>query len=117
MNAVKCNYELKSKKSLIRSMHQQIALFTKSVIFVVTSFILAALIYSSAARIVVFVQGDSDSPIDCREANFFSETCCWWNDFGNYISYVCQICYDRDGDFGNGYEDCNPPVKTDPRDT
>jgi hypothetical protein len=95
-------------------MHQQIALITKFVIFVVTSFILSALIYSSTARFVVFAQ-ESSSPIDCKEANFFTETCCWWNDFGNYVSYVCQICYDMDGDFRNGYEDCDPPVKTDPR--
>lgn len=92
-------------------------MFTKSVIFVVTSFILAALIYSSAARIVVVVQGDPASPIDCKEANFFFETCCWFEDFGDYISYVCQTCYDTDGYGSNGYEDCGPLVKTDTRDT
>jgi len=104
-----------SKKSLIRSMCQQITLLTKPVIYVVTSCILAALIYSSTATFVVFAQ-ETSSPIDCKEANFFFETCCWWNDFGDYVSYVCQVCWDKDGDFRNGYEDCDPPVKTDPRD-
>jgi hypothetical protein len=110
-------YNKESKaKNLNKFYNQQITLFTKSVIFVVTSIILTALIYSSAAGFVVFAQNDPVSPIDCKEANFFSETCCWWNDFGDYVSYVCQICYDTDGDSTNGYEDCNPPVKTDPRD-
>jgi hypothetical protein len=96
-------------------MHQQITLLNKPVIYMVTSCIFAALIYSSTAIFVVFAQ-ESSSTIDCKEANFFFETCHWWNDFGDYVSYVCQVCWDKDGDFRNGYEDCDPPVKTDPRD-
>jgi hypothetical protein len=86
---------------------------TKHVLFVVTSFILAALIYSSSPTFVVFVQGKPvwGAHIDCTNADFFSETCCWAEDFGTYIAYVCQTCYDRDGYGSTGYEDCGPLEK------
>jgi hypothetical protein len=83
---------------------------TKHVLFVVTSFILAALIYSSSPTFDVFVQGKPvvGTLIDCTDADFFSETCCWWEDFGTYIAKVCQTCY---ADGYGGYGDCDPIEK------
>jgi hypothetical protein len=83
-------------------------LFTKPVIFVVTSFVLSALIYSSSPTFLPHVQGKpiAGGHIEC-DSDFFSVTCCWWEDFGDYIAYVCQSC-DEDG------SNCGPIVKTDP---
>jgi hypothetical protein len=83
---------------------------TKHVLFVVTSFVLAGLIYGSSSTFDVFVQGKPvvGTHIDCTDADFFSETCCWWEDFGTYIAHVCQTCY---ADGYGGYEDCDPIEK------
>jgi hypothetical protein len=83
------------------------------VIILTTSFLLATLIYGSYPSLDVFVQGKPvwGTHIDCKEANFFYETCCWWEDFGTYIAYACQTCYDSDGYGSTGYEDCKPLVK------
>jgi hypothetical protein len=108
-------FEDNNKKSLITSIRYQritMMLATKHGI-AVASFILATLIYSSSPTFLPHVEGKPvwGANIDCKEANFFYETCCWAEDFGTYIAYVCQTCYDKDGYGSNGYEDCGPLVK------
>jgi hypothetical protein len=71
----------------------------------VISVLVVALIYSSFFG---SAQGKpvSGTEIDCVLADFLIETCCWWEDKGDYSGYVCQTCVDRDG--YPGYEDCGP---------
>ena len=65
---------------------------------------------SSTSTYNLVVQGKpiAGGHIEC-DRDFFEVTCCWWEDFGDYLSYVCQAC-DDDG------ENCGPIVNTDPRD-
>jgi hypothetical protein len=70
------------------------------------------LVYSTYSS-NVFVQGKPvvGAYIDCNIEDKFLELvkCCWNEDFGDYMSYVCQTCTE-DG------TNCGPIVKTDTRD-
>jgi hypothetical protein len=106
-------------KFLTSYMLAQITLLAKSVIYVAFSILVVALIYGSSPTFVVVVEGKPTSyDYDCREANFFYETCCWFDDEykPGLIVYVCQTCYDTDGYGSNGYEDCGSLSEGDPRD-
>jgi len=75
----------------------------------IITFILVILVGGSTSTYNLVVQGKpiAGGHIEC-DRDFFGVTCCWWEDFGDYISYVCQTC-DEDG------SGCGPIVKTDPR--
>jgi hypothetical protein len=80
----------------------------KSLIFVVISAILAALVYNSSSTSNVFVQGKPvyGAYIDCDLGEIYGTiTCCWEEQFPEYQTRVCQTCHE-DG------TNCGPIVKT-----
>jgi hypothetical protein len=83
-------------------------LFPKPLIFVVISFLVIAIIYSSFSE---FAQGRPIWGTHHCNSNFLEEKCCWMDvpDVGP-VSLICQTCYDKDG--YDGYEDCDPYVVT-----
>ena len=84
-------------------------MYKKHLFFMIITFILVILVGGSTSTYNLVVQGKpiAGGHIEC-DRDFFGVTCCWWEDFGDYISYVCQTC-DEDG------SGCGPIVKTDPR--
>jgi hypothetical protein len=80
----------------------------KSLIFVVISAILAALVYNPSSISNVFVQGKPvyGAYIDCDLGEIYGTiTCCWEEQFPDYQARVCQTCHE-DG------TNCGPIVKT-----
>ena len=100
-----------SEESLITSTNEHILLY-KSADFIAILTLVVMLLYSTYSS-NTFVQGKPSigTHIECDIDSEFFETisCCWFEDFGNYIEYVCQICTE-DG------ANCGPLVPTDPRD-
>ncbi|WP_186434319.1 hypothetical protein [Candidatus Nitrosocosmicus arcticus] len=87
-------------------------MYSKPAVFIMILTLVIMLGYSPYSS-YVFVQGKpvAGGHIECDIEDMFLELvkCCWFEDFGNYSSYVCQTCTED----GNN---CGPIVKTDTRD-
>ena len=102
-----------SEESLITSTNEHMLLYSRSAVFIAILTLVVMLVNSTYSS-NVFVQGKpiSGGHIECDMEDVFLELvkCCWFEDFGNYTSYVCQTCTE-DG------TNCGPIVKTDTRDS
>ncbi len=101
-----------SEESLIASTNEQMLLYSKPAVPIMILTLVIMLVYSPYSS-NVFVQSKpiAGGHIECDIEDIFLELvkCCWFEDFGNYSSYVCQTCTE-DG------KNCGPIVKTDTRD-
>ena len=101
-----------SEESLITSTNEHILLYNKSAVFIAILTLVTMLVYSTySSNVFVLGKPSIGTHIDCNIDNEFLETitCCWFEDFGDYIGYVCQTCTE-DG------ANCGPLVPTDTRD-
>ena len=101
-----------SEESLITSTNEHMLLYSKSAVFIAILTLVVMLVYNTySSNVFVLGKPSIGTHIECDIDNAFLETitCCWFEDFGDYISYVCQTCTE-DG------ANCGPLVPTDTRD-